>query len=106
LKDVVDLGIPTSADAREIWKNIRNQLAHMAFPRGAVGAYQQNIDSVAMEQLVMAGRPAFYIRDGQWACVADRLYLDMPGIAKWLCAQIDCAEVTAVANALEWVRAE
>ena len=98
----IEIGIPVS-EAETVWKQFRNNLAHMAQPEGWVevcGAPHALTDArKAIEKF-----PSFSKRHGHWVCNADRLSLDVITVAEWLCKKVEiCDEPARIKALLTWM---
>lgn len=98
----INIGLPpTEADLA--WDYFRNQLSHMAAPKGWVEVCETGKKCVEAEALVKKQIPSFRKKNGAWICNVDRLSLDVIDLAEWLCKEIDnCGGPERIKNALQW----
>jgi hypothetical protein len=106
VREHVGLGCSTQEEAEDIWRQFRNQLAHMALPEGVTGVWVHTSDYPTYEScvLVTRGRPAFVRAGNGWQCDVDRLTHCVPEIADWVCGEIvRCENDTLLRNLLMWM---
>jgi hypothetical protein len=111
MREEIDLGIADNKEAEEVWQKIRNKLTHMAMPDGGAGVYEGGHTLEEVETQIRNGPKAFMKAaemkgaDERWACISDRLNMDIPRIEVWLQRKIDaCEDVGIIESALDWIR--
>jgi hypothetical protein len=106
MAEKVDLGIIGSS-ATDVWKQLRNNLTHMAWPEGSVAVCQFPFNSRDAEiEIDKLGPPFRYLEDRRiWQCNVDRLNLMIPRVVAWLLEEIRaCPNDDRVEAALRWMR--
>jgi hypothetical protein len=93
MSGAVDLGFLAS-DAGDVWRQFRNELAHMAAPKS----------------MVESGGPTSELRSfrksstGEWICNVDRLTEDVQTVASWLYEKIEHeSDEDRISDTLDWI---
>jgi hypothetical protein len=105
-----DLGLRSTGDAEEVWRNFRNPLAHLAWVRDGTIASRAWMPDTSWDDAkkdVRSSFPPFFKNiKGQWVCYSDRLNLDAIDIAGWLCNYVDTCPEARIQATLDWVRSQ
>jgi hypothetical protein len=106
VRERVNLGCSTEQEAEDIWRQFRNELAHMALPDGvtAVWVYDPDCPTYESCKLVTQGRTPFVRAGTGWQCDVDRLTHCVPEIAEWVCNEIaKCKNETLLRDLVKWM---